>query len=302
MGALLKNDEATRETLEHGYNFTRPTDSPSMKEWEAHFPGIFDNFSLASGAANIILQLANPAVGYGVKESIVGNGQNVLFTDPVRRARTTFTYLAVAFIGSAEDKLTYRSAVNKSHKLVRSTEASPVKYNAFNPELQLWVASCLYFGFRDVLTKFRGEPSREDAEKLLRMSEPLATTLQVRSDQWHKSLDEFDAYWEKNLNELTIDDTMREYLMRIVNVEFLPKPAQWLFGGFNRFVTSGFLPPQIRQKMHLQWTPSQQKRFDLLMSTFGFLNRMTPLAVRGAFLTLMLRDLRKRMKEGRSLI
>ncbi len=284
----------------HPADLHQPGDSPSLQEWERHFPGLFDNVSTLSGAANIILQLSNPAVGYGVKESTVRSGN--VFVHPYKRGRTTFTYLAVAMAGTAEEKLAYRAAVDRSHEQVRSTEKSPVRYNAFDPELQLWVASCLYYGFRDVWSKLRGEPSRADTEKLLKMSEPLATTLQVPPERWHPSLDAFEAYWEKNLNAFTIDETLRAFLLRIAGLEFLGRPLSGLFGRFNRFVTTGFLPPQVREKMRLPWDARRQRHFDRLMRFFGFMNRLLPLAVRGLFLSLMLRDLRRRRKKGKPLV
>lgn len=55
-----------------------------------------------AGPANVIMQLSWPGVGYGVQESRVDSG-NAL-KHPVKRARTTFTYLAVALLGTAEDQ------------------------------------------------------------------------------------------------------------------------------------------------------------------------------------------------------
>ena len=101
--------------------------------------------ALLAGPANVIMQLAVPAVGYGVYESKVESG--MLFKNPTKRTRTTLTYLAVAAMGSPELRKKYRLAVNKSHVHVRSDENSPVKYNAFDPQLQLWVAACLYKGW-----------------------------------------------------------------------------------------------------------------------------------------------------------
>ena len=49
---------------------------------------------LLAGAANVIMQLASPGVGYGVMESRVESGR--IDRHPIKRARTTFTYLAVA--------------------------------------------------------------------------------------------------------------------------------------------------------------------------------------------------------------
>ena len=107
-----------------------------------------------AGAANVIMQLSLPAVGYGVYESRVDSGN--LFKHPMKRGRTTLSYLAVAGLGSAKDRKAYRKAIGKAHAQVRSTADSPVKYNAFDPKLQLWVAACLYRGTEDVHRIFGG--------------------------------------------------------------------------------------------------------------------------------------------------
>ena len=93
-------------------------------------------------AANVIMQLALPGVGYGVLESPVDTGN--VYKHPFKRARTTGTYLAVATIGTESDRALIRDAVDVAHRQVRSTSSSPVSYNAFDPKLQLWVASRLY--------------------------------------------------------------------------------------------------------------------------------------------------------------
>jgi uncharacterized protein (DUF2236 family) len=271
-----------------------------MREWERHFPGMFDNAFAISATANIILQLANPAVGYGVKESIVHSGN--VFKHPWKRTRTTLTYISVALLGTGEEKLTYRKAVGHSHQAVRSREDSPVKYNAFSTDLQLWVASCIFWGYYDLWTKMHGQPSHADAEKMLRMLEPVATTLQVKPEDWHQSLDGFNAYWEKHLNELEIDDVIRQYLTDLTEFKFLNKGFQLLFADFNRFVTAGFLPPQIRKQMHMEWSDKKQKAFDMLLRSVGLLNRITPLLIRGFSMNLFLWDLRYRIRTGKSLV
>src|SRR5919112_326727 len=60
---------------------------------------------------------------------------------PIKRARTTFTYLAVATQGTPEQKAAFRRAVNGAHAQVYSTDESPVSYNAFDPDLQMWVGA-----------------------------------------------------------------------------------------------------------------------------------------------------------------
>ena len=134
--------------------------------------------ALAAGTANIIMQLSRPGVGHGVVESPVDSGKATLH--PIKRARTTFTYLAVALWGTDVERKVYRNAVNGSHAQVRSTDASPVEYNAFDPDLQLWVAACLYRGLEDVHramfpdSNFRGEHGIYEAWAAHSRSRPTA--------------------------------------------------------------------------------------------------------------------------------
>lgn len=93
------------------------------------------------------MQLARPAISHGVVESTVESSQ--IFKHPTKRARTTLTYLAVATLGTEQDKKRYRKAVNGAHAAVHSSPNSPVAYNAFDPRLQLWVVACLYKGVED---------------------------------------------------------------------------------------------------------------------------------------------------------
>src|ERR1700742_2444175 len=93
-------------------------------------------------AANVIMQLSLPGVGYGVLESPVDSGN--VYKRPFKRARTTGTYLAVATIGTESDRALIRAAVDTAHSQVRSTPSSPVSYNAFDPGLQLGGGGCLY--------------------------------------------------------------------------------------------------------------------------------------------------------------
>jgi uncharacterized protein (DUF2236 family) len=66
-----------------------------------------------SPAANVIMQLSLPGVGYGVQESRVDSGN--VYKHPFKRARTTGTYLAVATIGTEADRQLFRAAVDSVH-------------------------------------------------------------------------------------------------------------------------------------------------------------------------------------------
>jgi uncharacterized protein (DUF2236 family) len=132
-----------------------------------------DFWSFAAAAANVVMQLALPGVGYGVVESKVESGS--ILKHPWKRLRTTSQYLAVAVFGSEEDRAAFRAAVDGAHRQVMSTAESPVKYHAFDRELQMWVAACLFVGLEDTYKLLRGEMTPEQSEQFYRSSWPLGT-------------------------------------------------------------------------------------------------------------------------------
>lgn len=185
--------------------------------------------ALMAGAANVIMQLARPGVGHGVIESKVESGQ--LHRHPIKRSRTTFGYLAVALLGSPEEKAAYRKAVNRSHARVRSGPSSPVRYNAFDSGLQLWVAACLYRGFEDTYRAFVGPLAPADQERLYKAAATLGTTLQVPPEAWPADREAFEDYWREEMKQVSIDEPVREYLLEIADLRFLPRPISMAFGG-----------------------------------------------------------------------
>ena len=260
--------------------------------------------TLLAGPANVIMQLARPGVGYGVLESRVESGRIDLH--PIKRARTTFTYLAVAVAGNDAQKAAFRRAVNRAHAQVYSTPDSPVQYNAFDPELQLWVAACMYKGALDVSRIFIGEMDDEQADRHYREGMALGATLQVPSEMWPADHAAFDRYWDESLGKVHIDDAVRGYLYPIAVARMrgmaLPGRLRRLPESVALLITTGFLPQRFRDEMRLPWDPAKQRRFDRLMAALRTVNRVMPRFVRRFPFNLMLWDLDRRIKTGLSLI
>jgi len=260
--------------------------------------------ALLAGPANVIMELARPGVGYGVLESRVESGR--ADRHPIKRARTTFTYLAVARRGTDEQKKAYSRAVSGSHAQVYSTPDSPVEYNAFDKDLQLWVAACLYKGGVDVYRIFIGEMDDETADKFYWEARTLATTLQVPEHMWPADRRAFDRYWQESLEKVHIDDAVREYLYpiavsRIRGVR-LPGPLQRAVEEFNLLITSGFLPQRFRDEMRFEWNADKQRQFDRLMRAIRFANNLAPRFIQEFPFNLVLRDLDWRLRTGRPLV
>lgn len=279
---------------------TNPATRPASRA-AREFDDIIVGAGLISGPANVIMQLGRPGVGYGVLESKVDSGN--LFKHPWKRARTTFTYLAVATMGTEQDKREYRKAVNRAHRLVRSDESSPVKYNAFDPELQLWVAACLYKGYEDIYEAFSGRPlPTRLRESMYAAAAPLGTTLQVRPEMWPATREEFEEYWTKGLQQVSIDEPVRKLLLDITTMQFLPAVLRVPFGRFNKFITTGFLPSVFREQMGLPWTARDQRRFDRITSAIGAVALRLPRPLRQFPFGALLWDVRRRLRTGKPLV
>ena len=279
-----------------------PSASTTLGETDLPVRDLVDGMpALMAGGANVIMQLAYPGVGYGVVESKVTSGQAT--RHPIKRARTTFTYLSVAMLGNDHDRAVFRKAVNGQHAQVRNTADSPVKYNAFDPKLQLWVAACLYWGSEDVYQKLHRRPIPDEyAAAFYQYGARFGTTLQVRPEMWPADRAAFEAYWTEMQQSMHIDETVREYLDGLVNLGNLPRPLRRVFAPFNRFVTIGYLPPFFREQMRYEWTPADQHRFDRMLRLIALVHTRMPQAVRVFPFNFFLWEMRRRVRLGRPLV
>jgi uncharacterized protein (DUF2236 family) len=259
-----------------------------------------DFWSFAAGAANVVMQLSRPGVGYGVVESKVDSGN--LMKHPWKRARTTFQYLAVAILGSPEDRAAFRAAVNAAHRQVRSGPDSPVSYNAFDRDLQMWVAACLFVGLEDTYQLLRGEMTPEQSEQFYRSAWTLGTTLQVTEDQWPPTRAEFDAYWVEACKQVSLDDRVRNHLLDLLNLRMINPILGLPFRPLLKFLTVGFLAPVFRDAMGVQWGAGRQRLFESLFLLVAFVNRFLPVFIRQGGSHVLLADVRYRVRRQRALV
>ncbi|GAA2412520.1 oxygenase MpaB family protein [Actinomadura vinacea] len=257
-------------------------------------------FALGAASANVVMQLSRLPVGRGVAESKVDSGR--LDKHPIKRGRTTLSYVAVAWHGTDRERAWIREEVGRSHRPVRSDASSPVKYNAFDRELQLWVAACLYKGTEDVLNALYGPLGDAALDDLYRHAARFGTTLQVPADMWPADRQAFAEYWKDSLGKLEMDRVTRGYLRAMVDLSFLPAPARWTLGRFSRFVTMGFLPPEFREELGLPWSERSQARFEGFTRRAALLNRALPRPLRAFPWNLYLRDARRRHAKGRPFV
>ena len=264
--------------------------------------------SLAAGGANVIMQLARLPVGRGVAASTVESGR--VDRHPIKRLRTTAAFLLIAMLGTDEERAELRRQIDRVHAAVRSGPDDPVAYDAFDPELQLWVAACLYKGLEDVHRIFwpSTDPRQLD-DVLYPHAKRLGTTLQVTDDMWPADRDAFEDYWQSGLARVHMDAVTRAYLRGIADLSFVVaplgavgRPLGRLLRPVGELMTGGFLPPVFRDELGLPWDDRRQRRFDRTIGASAAVARRLPRPLREFPLNLYLRDTQRRLRTGRPVI
>lgn len=232
-------------------------------------------------AANVVMQLADPAVGYGVVESRVDRGRGDL--RPVKRARTTAQYLSVASMGTDADREFFHHAVHEIHAQVYSTDASPVRYNANSARSQLWVALCLVRYYTDQWEMVHGPLSRAELDRVIEIARPLGTTLNVPEASWPADWAEYGQRFAEGLAGVRIDDTVRDYLQSLADFQVLEIRMKQLgtlahktIGPWSLSMTKFAVPAPIREQMRWEITHHDLRRRRIVVTLATVLGKVVP--------------------------
>lgn len=263
--------------------------------------------ALLSGGANVAMQLSHLPIGHGVAKSPVDSGR--VEKHPFKRGRTTSAFLVIAMFGSDQERLAMRAEIAKAHRHVHSQPGDEVQYNAFDPQLQLWVAACLYKGMEDVYTLLYGELEPERGDALYQYARRLGTTLQVTDEMWPADRDAFEDYWNAGLARVEYDELTRQHVLSVADFSFvfrplgrLGRPLQWLVRKPGLFITGGFLPPQFRAALGIAGNERRQRRFDRFIHVAAAITRTLPRPLREFPLNFYLWDTKRRIRLGRPVV
>lgn len=227
---------------------------------------------IAAGGRAILLQLANPAIGHGVAD------HSHFALRPLDRLNGTLSYVYAIVFGDAHLAATVAQRVNQAHGPVHSTGTTP-EYNAFTPELQLWVAATLYESATYLHGLLYGPLDDETADDVYREYSRLGTSLQVPPDLWPADRAAFRRYWNEQLTLLTTDDATRAVAHDLLHSRTAPL---WYRAALPlaRLMTAGLLPSHVRVLFDLPWSARHQRRFDLVLGGIRLTYPRLPRALR----------------------
>lgn len=218
--------------------------------------------------AAFTMQVAHPAIGAGVDE------HSVFRTDPWGRGERSLRSVQLWVYGGADAAAEGRR-VRRLHKEIQGTDTRGRNYHALDPACYAWVHATgfpvyLYAG-RYLLRPFTPAQERQLYREWLQVGRILG----LRDRDMPQSIEEFWPYYHRMLaEEIEPTKVARELL---ATDAALPRPAggplplrlllhlTWpvlraAFLCLRAFVTAGYMPPEARAAIGLDWTPAQERR------------------------------------------
>ncbi|WP_240720970.1 oxygenase MpaB family protein [Pseudarthrobacter sp. NamE2] len=248
---------------------------------------------LAGAGRALLLQLADPAVGRGVHEHSTYAGRTI------NRLMGTLTYVYAVVYGTEEQVKAVRRKVNRAHVPVRRGDNDTTPgYNAYDPQLQLWVVATLYDTAVTIIEKIYGPLDDESADAMYRDYARIGTVLQLPPGLWPEDRAAFRRYWDGRIATLRAED---EGVLVGRGLLYPKHTALWyrVIIPPARFLTAGFLPEQLRKDFGLPWNERRQRRFDRTLRVLAVVYPKLPRAIRHWFKDYCLSELDKELRENR---
>jgi len=215
------------------------------------------------GPTLLVLQVAHPVVGAGVQQH--SNYRD----EPWQRLMRTFFSLSTLVYGGEGGAAAEAARLRRLHATIKGVDDQGRRYHALRPDAYLWVHATLVHGGVDGHRVFgTGVPPEQLAEYYAQMRD-LGLILGLRERHLPPDWDSFCAYYDDVvLHTLEDNQAVRDVLesLRHPARPFRPlpgpvwRPVARVSGGLAGLVAVGTLPPPLRERLDLPWTPQQERR------------------------------------------
>ncbi|WP_328307648.1 DUF2236 domain-containing protein [Streptomyces sp. NBC_00442] len=218
--------------------------------------------------AALTMQVAHPAVGAGVDD------HSVFRTDPWGRGERSLRSLQLWVYGG-DQAVAEGRRLRELHKTIRGTDATGRRYHALTPAYYAWVHATGYPVYAHA-QQYIGRPFTDaQHRKLYAEWLQVGRILGIGDQDMPGTIEEFRPYYRKVLaDEIRSNVVVEELLATDLSVpapDRGPLPlrlvlrALWPvllppFARFRRFVTIGFMPPDARETIGLEWTDEQERK------------------------------------------
>lgn len=240
-----------------------------------------EQIMLLGGGRALLLQLAHPVVAAGVAQ------HSDFAADPMKRLRRTLDATLAIVFGTNDEAERAAAQVRAVHDAVRGTLSEDVgrykagtPYEANNPEYLRWVGATLLDTSIQVYELMCGRLSTDDLNRFYEESKLFVKMLGVPDDYVASTIDEFREYFDGMIasDKIAVGEVGRRLAHDVLHpkVRFVPPPV---FGALG-IVTTGLLPPSVRERYGLPWSPARERAFRAQIRMARIANKRLPGRIR----------------------
>ena len=237
---------------------------PASVSWRVHR----ETTVLFGGARALLMHAAHPLVVAGARET------GFYERDPWKRLERTLILTYAITFGTSLDARRAAERINEVHRHVNGIDpVTGMPYDAFDPELLLWVHGCLV----DSALRFEeltvGALTAEDRERFHREQMVVAELLHLPKSDIPPTVADLRAYIDRVVDSgiLRVTDASESVAALFRDP---PPDAQWR--PILRRVSGwafGTLPPKLRRAYGVRWNPLREAR---LRAELGALRTVRP--------------------------
>jgi uncharacterized protein (DUF2236 family) len=216
---------------------------------------------LAGGPAALLLQVAHPLVGEGVR------AHSGFSADPLKRLRGTLDAVLTVTFGDHQQVRAAAGYVARKHRPVEGVlpEASTslpagTPYRADDPHLSLWVFATLVWSAVEVTETFLRPVPPEERDAYYRDMTRMAHLFNVPDELLPPAYAELEQYVRRQVGEvLDVGPAARLIARQILEPDppIVPRPL----GPLASILAAGVLPPRLREAYGLPWRRRERAVF-----------------------------------------
>ncbi|MBJ7331574.1 MAG: DUF2236 domain-containing protein [Solirubrobacteraceae bacterium] len=220
----------------------------------------------AASAYALILQTAHPTVGAGVAQ------YSGFAADPWGRLLRTLDYVSGSIYGGPQLAGEIGARVRNVHKTIKGIGADGQRYHALEPDAFAWVHGTLAASVIDGHAALGRQITPAEREQFWQEWKALGRFIGVRDRDLPEDWDGFRLYFDRTCADVLVaHPTVDEVFATLDAPKGPPIPGfpDWLWNAVRgpvgapvKLISIGLLPPLLRERFGLPWTPAHEAAFN----------------------------------------
>ncbi|UGY94479.1 oxygenase MpaB family protein [Streptomyces gobiensis] len=228
----------------------------------------------------LLLQVAHPVVGAGVAQ------HSNFRAEPWPRLWRTLLSLSTVVYGGQRAAEAEAKRLVEVHRTMKGVDDRGRRYHALNPEAYHWVHATLVKGAVDAHQLFGTPMTEQQREGYYREMRNVGRIWGLGDHHLPEDWAAFSTYYDTMVDaRLELNQSVRDVLDELKRPQKPPvwwvpnllwRPFAAIASHYALLVTIGGLPPVLRARFGLDWTPKQQRKLRRFARLTRFLMALVP--------------------------